>query len=385
MEDVKNSLVKNRLLTVAVLMFLVVTGWWLTVSPLNSDLFVDKKNLWSSSYEFIAIFGGICGLFITKHWGGRKSVLGRAVLAFSIGLFLQAFGQVAYNYYTLFQHMQAPYPSLGDTGYFGSIFAYMYGVISLARYAGVSISFKSLTNKILAVIIPLGLLTLSYFTFLKDYQFDWSNPLKVFLDFGYPLGQAFYVSIALLVLFLSRKFLGGILKKPVLLLTFALIIQYASDSNFLYQANNNNWYTGSIGDFMYAVSYFVMTLAIIHIGNIFQKIRSESQSLPAVKPESGVTTGIDKLHNQILTEIIKRQVRVAGYLAWQEVKKVSGITVTNEQDVVVSINGDPKQVIDQLLANYKNLFGDLAVEVSKNAVYYLVAELPADQVPDSLK
>ena len=47
--------------------------------------------------------------------------------------------------------------------------------------------------------------------------------------------------------------------------------------------------------------------------------------------------------------------------------------------------GDPKKAIDQLVYNYKNLFGDLAVEVSKNAVYYLVAELPKDQVPDSLK
>ena len=57
----------------------------------------------------------------------------------------------------------------------------------------------------------------------------------------------------------------------------------------------------------------------------------------------------------------------------------------DEQNVVVSMTGDPKKIIDQLLANYKSLFGDLAVEVSKNAVYYLTAELPADQIPNSLK
>ena len=237
MEDVKDTFTRNRQITIAVLLFLVVTAWWLTVNPLNADLVADKKNIWSASYEFISIFGGICGLFITKHWGGRKSILGRAVLAFSIGLFLQSFGQVVYNFFTLVEKIQAPYPSLGDIGYFGSVFAYIYGVLALARYAGVSVSFKSVTNKILVVIIPIGLLTLSYFTFLKGYEFDWSNPVKVFLDFGYPLGQAFYVSIALLVLFLSRKFLGGILKKPVLLLVFALVVQYISDSNFLYHAN----------------------------------------------------------------------------------------------------------------------------------------------------
>lgn len=384
MEDVKNTFVRNRLLTIVTLLFVVITGWWLTVNPLVADALVDKKNIWSSSYEFISIFGGICGLFITKHWGGRKSILGRAVLAFSIGLFLQSFGQVVYNFYTLVEKIQAPYPSLGDIGYFGSIFAYLYGVICLARYTGVNISFKSLANKILVFIIPIGLLALSYFTFLKDYQFDWTNPVKVFLDFGYPLGQAFYVSIALLVLILSRKFLGGILKKPVLLLVFALVIQYVSDSNFLFQANNGNWYAGSIGDFLYAVSYFAMTVAIIYIGNTFQQIRSESLSSPAVKPESD-GSDTQKLFNQILTEIIKRQVRVAGQLAWQEVKKVQGIAIANEASVSVSITGDPKTTIDQLLSNYRSLFGDIAVEVSKNAVYYLVAELPIDQVPTSLK
>jgi len=58
--------------------------------------------------------------------------------------------------------------------------------------------------------------------------------LVVFLDFGYPLGQAVYVSLALVVLLSLGKFLGGVMKRPVLLLLLAFILQYAADFNFLY-------------------------------------------------------------------------------------------------------------------------------------------------------
>jgi hypothetical protein len=126
-----------------------------------------------------------------------------------------------------------------------------------------------------------------------------------------------------------------------------------------------------------------MAMAIIYIGNAFQQIRSENSPASAVHPETG--TPADKIFNQIVVEIIKRQARVGGSLTWEQVKKVQDIKINDETTFNVSITGDPKKAIDQLVNNYKNLFGDLAVEVSKNAVYYLVAELPKDQVPDSLK
>ena len=117
------------------------------------------------------------------------------------------------------------------------------------------------------------MLVFSYFFFLRDYQFDWSKPLTIFLDFGYPLGQATYVSLALLVLIVSIRSLGGMMKRPVLLLIFALLVQYLCDFNFLYQANRGSWYAGSWGDYLYAVSYFIMTLAIIYIGSTFFRIK----------------------------------------------------------------------------------------------------------------
>ena len=117
----------------------------------------------------------------------------------------------------------------------------------------------------------------SYSFFLRDYQFDWSNKLKVFLDFGYPFGQAIYVSIAIMALILCKNVLGGIMKKPLTFMLLALVVQYFCDFMFLYQANAGTWYVGGVNDYMYFVSYFLMTISLIYIGGMFDHIK-ESKS-----------------------------------------------------------------------------------------------------------
>jgi hypothetical protein len=98
------------------------------------------------------------------------------------------------------------------------------------------------------------------------------QPFKVVLDFGYPLGQAIYVSIAMLTLIISRKALGGIMREPMAFLLIALVVQYLSDFMFLYQVSNEQWYVGGLNDYMYLISYFLMTLGLIQLGATFQKI-----------------------------------------------------------------------------------------------------------------
>lgn len=275
MEDIAlpqdRSIFNNRMLWVVGVVFIVITGWWLTVIPLSSDALVDKKNLWSSSYEIISFLGAVFGIIISRSWGGYKSIFGRAILAFSFGLLLQTFGQVVYNYYTLVAHIQAPYPSLGDVGYFGSIIAYIYGVLQLGHATGLKLSLRSGKNVALSILLPMLMLVSSYLIFLRSYSFS-GDPLTTFLDFGYPLGQAVYVSIAMLVFYTTRKFLGGVMKQPVILLLIALVIQYLADFDFLFKANHGTWYAGGPGDYLYAVSYLLMSIAIISVGQALKKL-----------------------------------------------------------------------------------------------------------------
>jgi hypothetical protein len=258
---------------IAVLLFVLVGFWWSVLHPFDTEALVDEKYIWGSIYQILALWGAICGIVISVFWGGFKSVLGRSILAFALGLLLQVLGQSVYSYYNLFADVQAPYPSLGDVGFFGSVLMYIYGVFLLARVSGVKVSLRSFRNQISAILIPLVMLALSYFIFLRGYEFDWSQPVRVFLDFAYPFGQAIYVSIAILTLILSRKVLGGIMRKPVLLFVFALIVQFLCDYNFLFQVSRETWFVGGYGDLLYAFSYLLMSLALIYIGNVFKKIK----------------------------------------------------------------------------------------------------------------
>lgn len=258
-------------------LFLVITVWWLVLKPWTSisetnDL---RRYIWGASYQLLAIIGGIGGLFIARSWGGFKSVLGRTIVAFSVGLLFQAFGQSVYSLYNIFLKVEAPYPSIGDIGFFGSIPFYIYGTVLLARASGVSVSLRAFVSRVQAILIPLGILALSYFVFLRTYQLDWSNLLQVLLDFGYPLGQAMYVSAAILTFVLVRNVLGGVMRKVVLFFLVALVAQYLCDFNFLFQFSRSAWYVGGFGDYLYATSYFLMAMSLVNIGVTFKQI-SES-------------------------------------------------------------------------------------------------------------
>jgi hypothetical protein len=261
------------LIPAVILVFFSV--WWLYLRSLNVDSVRDARQLWGATYQILALYGGIIGTFISYKWGGHRSLLGRVILAFSIGLFLQCFGQTYSSYYVFHYHVESPsYPGIGDFGFFGSVIAYIYGALALSKVSGIGVSLKKIQNKAWALLIPVIILVASYLFFLKGYEFDFSQKIKIMLDFGYPFGQAFYVSIAILALIMSKNVLGGVMKRPMLLLIFALLFQYFSDFFFLYQANAGTWYVGNINDYLYCASYFIMTISLIQIGKAFYKIQN---------------------------------------------------------------------------------------------------------------
>lgn len=264
---------KEWSIKVAILIFLILTLWWLfnpvfIATSYEIRFFGDFPSI----YGIIALWAGLMGISIGRKWG-LNSIIGKVLLIFSLGLLAQEFGQLIYAYFSFYQQVEVPYPSLGDLGYFGSIPLYIYGTILLGRASGVNISFRNFAAKIQAVIIPLILLLISYFIFLKGYEFDWSNPIKIFLDFGYPFGQAIYISIALLVYLLSRNTLGGIMKSKVLFILFALLVQYLSDFTFLYQVSRGTWKVGEINDYMYLVAYFLMTIGLLQFNTVLTQLK----------------------------------------------------------------------------------------------------------------
>ena len=162
--------------------------------------------------------------------------------------------------------VEIPYPSIADLGYFAIIPLYSYAMYNFSKVAGIKIGLKSFFGKIQAIVVPLLMVGIAYFLFFKNIVFDFADPLKTFLDFGYPGFEIIAVSIAILTYSLSKDVLGGIMKPKILFIIFALIFQYITDYTFLYQVGIGTYYNGGLVDLLYSTSFTIMALGIINLG-----------------------------------------------------------------------------------------------------------------------
>ncbi len=264
-----DSVKKDRVLQLVIVFYVLLFIWWILIF-LGGTKTATVNYLFGGVYGSFALVAAFIGLKTSRMWGGTKSVFGKAVICFALGLFLQAFGQYVFWVYNFFLKIEIPYPSIADIGYFGSIPFYIYGTVLLARASGVNLSLKKTAGKLQVIIIPIVILGISFFLFLNKYEFNIDQPLKTFLDYGYPIGQAIYVSLALLTYSLSRGTLGGIMKSRVLFFLIALGCQYLADFSFL--LFQDQYYNASFIDLIYMTAYFLMAIALLELRNVFQRL-----------------------------------------------------------------------------------------------------------------
>ncbi|MEK7571371.1 MAG: hypothetical protein AAB553_03780 [Patescibacteria group bacterium] len=90
------------------------------------------------------------------------------------------------------------------------------------------------------------------------------------------------------------------------------------------------------------------------------------------------------IYTQLANKIIKEQETIIGPIAWEQAAKVSGLSVDvkNHQFSIVGTN--KKEIIEKLVEQYKLLFGQTSVEVSKDAVKDLILSTSRDQLPQIL-
>ena len=92
----------------------------------------------------------------------------------------------------------------------------------------------------------------------------------------------------------------------------------------------------------------------------------------------------DAVFNKIAEKIIEKQETIIGPVAVEQAKRVKGLTV-NWPEHSVAIKGSPQTAIDDLIERYKELFGQIAVQASREAVASITTQLPANQLPRSLQ
>lgn len=88
--------------------------------------------------------------------------------------------------------------------------------------------------------------------------------------------------------------------------------------------------------------------------------------------------------DQIAVKIIEEQELIIGPVAWEQAGKVSGLRIdaVNHQ---VSIEGNAKEVLENLVAQYEQLFGPASREVCRDAVRPLLSQIPDEEIPAVLK
>lgn len=251
--------------------FIIFTIYWI-IAQLMSLEHIYNFYIFSATYFIVAVYGGLWGIGIAKKWGGLKSIMGKAIFFFSLGLFSQSVGQILYLIYDILFHIQAAYPSLGDIGYFGTIPLYIYGVLLLIKASGIKIEFFSIKQNLKIFVFAVFILIIEYLFLLQQYKFDLSNPMKILLDFVYPLGGWIYTYLVLLLYLKIKKTKNSNMKDKVVLFFIALFVQFLADYVFIYQKNAGTWQVGQINDYMYFFAYLLMTLAIIRINSGISKI-----------------------------------------------------------------------------------------------------------------
>ena len=90
------------------------------------------------------------------------------------------------------------------------------------------------------------------------------------------------------------------------------------------------------------------------------------------------------IYEQIVAKIIRSQEAIIGPVAVEQAEQVPNLKVDWSKHEA-SISGDEAKAIDQLIEKYKELFGQISVEVSKEAASKLLSQLSPGQLPKSLE
>ncbi len=83
---------------------------------------------------------------------------------------------------------------------------------------------------------------------------------------------------------------------------------------------------------------------------------------------------------RLAQDIIKAQEKIIGPVALEQARKVQGLKVNGE----VVIEGNKTEVVEHLVEQYRDLFGQASVEICKDAVKISIKDIPKDQLPSLL-
>jgi hypothetical protein len=89
------------------------------------------------------------------------------------------------------------------------------------------------------------------------------------------------------------------------------------------------------------------------------------------------------IYAEIIERIIKQQETIIGPVAVEQASHVPNLNVDWDKKEV-RVSGDGAKVVDDLVGQYKDLFGKISVEVCREAAEPLINKLPEGKLPKTL-
>ncbi|OGY61839.1 MAG: hypothetical protein A3F99_02220 [Candidatus Colwellbacteria bacterium RIFCSPLOWO2_12_FULL_43_11] len=376
------SFLKQRTIQILVFGYALFLLYWIWVYTTGQVGTTHNYILSIFSSGILPVFGGISGILLSRKWGFLSSALGKAIFFLSAGVLAYGLASLIWGYYNLILAVDTPYPSLADAIYILSYPFWAIGLINLGKGIGAGYKLRTLQGKIALVLTPIVGAVITYLIFILfaqggGFSFEDSGIIKIFFDIFYPLGDTILITALGLIYGLSYKAFGGRFKSAINILFIGFLITYFADAIFSYTTTQGTYYNANIGDLLFTSSVFLSVVAVwsLDIKGISSRVREE---LTMFAPRA------DKAINNLVLEIVQRQVHIIGPVAWDEAVKVQGITIDAQKNSI-SVTGDPKVVLEQLVGKYEGLFGNASLEICREATRKFIAQVPQEQIPQILK
>lgn len=260
---------KHKLFKVLVALYVVTV-----VYAVYLNLFVSSQSQSSAGAitqvpeALIPIVGAFIGLSVARSWGGFKSKLGRAITFYSFGLMAWGGGVVGWLIYIyILGDTEVPYPSPADFVYMLAQILWYAGSLTMAGIIGAQYAIKTSTGAIKVLIGTVLAVVLSY-VLLVTVARDGVAPsgslsLRTFFDFYYPIATALSLTLVSVVYFLSRRYLGGIYKRALIILFTGFIFQFFGDFLYTYSTLHNTYFNGHWSDILFDTAMLTLTFGLL--------------------------------------------------------------------------------------------------------------------------
>jgi len=210
------------------------------------------------TYGIIFILGGLNAIRLCFKAGFTlSSLLGKTVISISLGLISWGVGLQIWMYYNIFLHVAVPYPSVAD--FFLPLF---YFFVALGTIPLIKLYAKAITPRIIAesIVIIIFFASIVFYVTRPDISTQLPFIIK-FLNAFYPLGSAFLISFAVIILRIS----GIGIRKSLPFFIVGLALHAIASLIYGYQAGNNTYWNGGPVDLTMMFAVFFLSIGLVKI------------------------------------------------------------------------------------------------------------------------